>query len=531
MDKSCEKSSSFFAARLHWQDFSNSQQQPQWLAVDTTSRQEYHIIPSDLDELLLGHLQTQDIVLTNWKITNRLNHFVIYLKINSQIFFENHKFIVELHCQLPDDCFAQQIKFLSSTLRSFESDTDSEFNISPIDSFKSLLQLLKLHFLDFLLIISSKKPHSQHFDIPLDFSTQVKQLQITYQLLETLYSKQSLTLSSQTYEQTIKKSEFSRVASLLPLAESILSGLPEVSSVEINCFDTSDNTLLYQTHHRVTADPNGTATYTPSSRSDPDNFDHEPKFTNLYLSNVSELTPITNLTYSRNNSSLNFLGTPIPLPHSTIPAPLLPPSHPHPISMTLPTINQIKLLSSNPEGDEGAMRIESLAQHSQNSTESPKSLTSQSPQSLRTHSTPIKFQVYEIQGTITFISSTPLKPDLFLQLTILVRVIGRRIYELYRGKRNKKLLANLQREYESLRCAIIRMSSHFVSQSMEQKSLEVSSLRSTYSQLQHDMQGLELVNERLEMMVQKEEHLRDANLELKHELEKHYHVLLEDCKR
>jgi hypothetical protein len=52
---------------------------------------------------------------------------------------------------------------------------------------------------------------------------------------------------------------------------------------------------------------------------------------------------------------------------------------------------------------------------------------------------------------MTFFATSPLSEEFVHVLVTLVRVVGRRVYELYRGKRIKKLLVNLHKDFDKHR--------------------------------------------------------------------------------
>lgn len=60
----------------------------------------------------------------------------------------------------------------------------------------------------------------------------------------------------------------------------------------------------------------------------------------------------------------------------------------------------------------------------------------------------VEFQVYEVKGTVSVEAMHELSSVDRAILQALIKAAGRRIYELYRGKRHKKAYAELQREHE-----------------------------------------------------------------------------------
>jgi hypothetical protein len=60
----------------------------------------------------------------------------------------------------------------------------------------------------------------------------------------------------------------------------------------------------------------------------------------------------------------------------------------------------------------------------------------------------VEFQVYEVKGTVSVVTVQELFATDRAILQALIKAAGRRIYELYRGKRHKKAYAELQRDHE-----------------------------------------------------------------------------------
>lgn len=441
------------SGKLHWLDSSQHTQSQKWMTVEVgdhslqhsyeiLSENRYRVIPSHLSSLVLRHLNSQDFFMTDWKHTEsskfKANAF-LKIKIEPSVGLAESpdfsppkslndsqgasEYVLEFSFQLSDDTLA----------RNFDN-----------PNLNNLSNLISTTTESFFYLLSALNTSTQHHKLlqgtSLQKSSLLKQFVTVMHLLDILYSKNESPFPNEQSE------ENSRLTAVLRHVEDILSAFHGLLGCEIKCEDTTENVTIYQSTRFAAKSPlllhkhQTTVIHTPSSESDGN--DSKSKYQSLYLSNVSELTPMTNITFGAHHSSIIT-----PIPSSGHPVPIGAPPYPNVNNSTN------KKANSDTESD-GDDRADRFIFHTHDTPRSFASNSSASPKKAA-HSYPVKFQVYEVHGTITFYSHNLLAEEMLGVLITLVRVIGRRIYELYRGKRNKKRLVNVQKDYDKARYHIL----------------------------------------------------------------------------